>query len=349
MKAAAAVAAAAAATAGCAAGFYLVNNPATCTKCPVGSYCPGGIATKSVIYSCNWASNDTTVGLTTKAERSTSRAACVNKPGYKHVPSTVGKPSAALCGPNTYAPGFNKQKACTPCQSGLKTDPSVGGLQINATVCKVPPGWFYTGTAAVRCPKEYRGGYAVSTAATKCDSCPVGSTTKHSNSTLLTDCKVLKPGRFWLNSNTQMQKPEPTTSICLQNSWCPGAIPPGHYFSAAANTTVKCANGDAANPNGFYQPNWVQYTGVATTCTACGAGILSADLESLNIFRPSDDGSTTWSPAETLLVPMTSDSCYIRRGQGWCWLLAPMSASPSTWPSPATPTTTAQTAPTRAS
>lgn len=55
---------------------------------------------------------------------------------------------------------------------------------------EVPPGWFYTGTAAVRCPKgEYRGGYAVSTAATKCDSCPVGSTTEHSNSTLLTDCK----------------------------------------------------------------------------------------------------------------------------------------------------------------
>ncbi|WIA29469.1 hypothetical protein OEZ86_011970 [Tetradesmus obliquus] len=225
---------------GCATGFYLVNNPATCTKCPVGSYCPGGIATKSVIYSCNWASNDTTVGLTTKDERSTSRAAC-----------------------------------------------------------------------------------------------------------------VLKPGRFWLNQNTQMQQPEPTTSICLQNSWCPGgvhpngdgrkpcdriasglwtkglgavapsqcAIPPGHYFSAAANTTVKCANGDAANPNGFYQPNWVQYTGVATACTACGAGILSADLESLNIFRPSDVGSTTGSPSETLLVPMTSDSCYIRRGQGM--VLAP--------------------------
>jgi hypothetical protein len=63
-------------TAGCAAGQYLVNDPATCTDCPVGSYCPGGTATQSVIYSCNWANNATTDGLTTKAVRSTSRAAC---------------------------------------------------------------------------------------------------------------------------------------------------------------------------------------------------------------------------------------------------------------------------------
>jgi hypothetical protein len=63
-------------TAGCAAGQYLVNDPATCTDCPVGSYCPGGTATQSVIYSCNWANNATTAGLTTKAVRSTSRAAC---------------------------------------------------------------------------------------------------------------------------------------------------------------------------------------------------------------------------------------------------------------------------------
>jgi hypothetical protein len=63
-------------TACCAAGQYLVNDPATCTDCPVGSYCPGGTTTQSVIYSCNWAKNATTDGLTTKAVRSTSRAAC---------------------------------------------------------------------------------------------------------------------------------------------------------------------------------------------------------------------------------------------------------------------------------
>jgi hypothetical protein len=47
----------------------------------------------------------------------------------------------------------------------------------------------------------------------------------------------------------------------------PAVIPPGHYFAAAGDSSgavTKCSNGDAANPNGFYQPNWVQYNGVAT-------------------------------------------------------------------------------------
>jgi hypothetical protein len=59
----------------------------------------------------------------------------VNKPGYRYVPSTVGKPSAVLCGANSYSAGFNKQKACTPCRSGMKTDPAATGLQTSAVVC----------------------------------------------------------------------------------------------------------------------------------------------------------------------------------------------------------------------
>jgi hypothetical protein len=95
---------------------------------------------------------------------------------------------------------------------------------------------------------------------------------------------------------------------CLR-ACLPAAVPPGHFFSAVTNSTTECPTGDAANPNGFYQPNWVQYNGVATACIPCGAGILSADNEPLNMFKPSDEGTATRSPSDTLLVPRTSDSC----------------------------------------
>jgi hypothetical protein len=174
-------------TTGCVAGQYLVNDPVACTDCPVGSYCPGSTATQSVIYSCNWANNTTTNGLTTKAvtcwvlgaslccvvcadmlflpcvcstlapcstaddanfaasKHLNLKSCCscsyshpssaVNKPSYRYVPSTVGKPSAVLCGANFYSAGFNKQKGCTRCPSGLETDPAATGLQTSAVVC----------------------------------------------------------------------------------------------------------------------------------------------------------------------------------------------------------------------
>lgn len=85
-------------------------------------------------------------------------------------------------------------------------------------------------------------------------------------------------------------------------------IPPGHYFTAAGSSGVvaKCPNGDADNPNGLYQPEWVQYNGAATTCTACGAGILSDDKEPLSIYDVSDDGS---GAPTAKLVPKTDQSC----------------------------------------
>ncbi|WIA29475.1 hypothetical protein OEZ86_011976 [Tetradesmus obliquus] len=336
------------ATAGCDVGRYLVNNPATCEDCGIGFYCPGGKASSSQQYSCNWANNSTTEGLTTRIFRASSRANCVAMPGYRYIPSTAGQPTAARCPANTFSAYTGRQARCSPCPAGMKTDPDENGLRTSAGVCKVPPGWFWAGTAVARCPKgEYRVGYVDTAAAYSCQRCPAGTTTQHANSTSLSHCNVLLRGYHWLSTTDKMQQ-TPATEICPQNSYCSGGptpdsdsgmvscstiatglwtkglgasapsecmIPPGHYFTAAGSSGVvaKCPNGDADNPNGLYQPEWVQYNGAATTCTACGAGILSDDKEPLSIYDVSDDGS---GAPTAKLVPKTDQSCYILRGQG---------------------------------
>lgn len=174
---------------GCNPGMYLANDPPTCTDCEVGFYCPGGRAAASIRYSCDWAANATTEGLTTKSVRANSRAGCVNKPGYRYIPSTVGQPTAALCPANTFSQGLARQARCNPCPAGLKTDPAGDAVRSSAAVCRVPPGWFYGATAAARCPRgEYRSGYVTVTEGYSCMRCPNGTTTRYSSSNGIAHC-----------------------------------------------------------------------------------------------------------------------------------------------------------------
>jgi hypothetical protein len=45
----------------------------------------------------------------------------VNQPGYFYSVTAAGVPSATPCGPDSYSPGWKKQRACVPCPSGFTT------------------------------------------------------------------------------------------------------------------------------------------------------------------------------------------------------------------------------------
>jgi hypothetical protein len=57
----------------------------------------------------------------------------VNLPGYSYSITAAGTPSAAPCGPDSYSPGYKKQRACVPCPTGFTT---AGAVQAKSpTAC----------------------------------------------------------------------------------------------------------------------------------------------------------------------------------------------------------------------
>lgn len=61
----------------------------------------------------------------------------VNLPGYFYSITAAGAPSATPCGPDSYSPGWKKQRACVPCPTGFST---AGAVEAKApTACGTYP------------------------------------------------------------------------------------------------------------------------------------------------------------------------------------------------------------------
>ncbi|KAF8057266.1 hypothetical protein HT031_006074 [Scenedesmus sp. PABB004] len=304
---------------GCSPGRVLNASTRRCDLCATGSWCPGGGEVQAA------SSTACAAGLTTRAPGASSRADCVNAPGYSFGLDASGAPSATPCPAHSYSVGYLRQPRCTPCARGLRTNNTgADATRTSVAVCLVPPGWRWGAGAAARCARgTFRSGWAVpSLDAATCASCPTGTTT---NGTASTNCTAVAAGFYWQDAAT--------VAPCPPDSFCPGStldpaagvgsiacssiraglrtqatgtstsdgclIPPG-YYGVAGGGVSKCSNN--VGGQGFYQPSWLPGNS-SDACQACGAGILSADRESSAV------------PGDTTPVPRTSASCYITGGQ----------------------------------
>lgn len=328
----------------CPPGRYTNGN--TCTDCPKGSFCKGGIfgGTDAVALECSAtgicdAGSDASA-LTTRGKRSKSIAACVNKPGFKFIVAASGKPSAVACPVDTYGPGLKKQLVCVPCPSGFTT--LALNTQTTINNCKVPAGYYLKGPGEVApCPMgEYQAG---NDPVAQCTKCAAGVTTAAENSTSRAECKVLLPTFFAKtidggdNAITETQK-------CPQKFYCTGGVATAAWDTAApaviTGTQVNpCPNGlwtetfgasapeqcltppghytttgpggaTSICPGGSYRADW-KNRAEALTCDSCGDGIPAETLDFIATYKIADNTADT--PTS---VAISSGSCYINPGQG---------------------------------
>jgi hypothetical protein len=106
-------------------------------------------------------------------------AAAVAKAGYV-LPASRNQPPVQCTG-SSYAPAYNRLRACLPCQSGLQAPPDYSSPRIDRNdVCQVPPGKFWELNVVRDCPKGlYRSNFVRTDnrSAISCLSCPEGWTT----------------------------------------------------------------------------------------------------------------------------------------------------------------------------
>lgn len=97
-----------------------------------------------------------------------------------------------MCNGSTYAPAYNKLRACLPCQSGLQVPSNFTGVHADKLdVCQVPPGKFWELNVVRDCPKGlYRANFVRTDdrAAIACLSCPPGWTTANIGSIGINQC-----------------------------------------------------------------------------------------------------------------------------------------------------------------
>ncbi|KAF8057265.1 hypothetical protein HT031_006073 [Scenedesmus sp. PABB004] len=352
---------------GCRPGLYLVSSTdGNCTACPVGSFCPGGSMTASVgpngLQSCNFnnatdpnnTETATTWGLTTRGPRSSSRSACVNKPGFFYIRGDASNnPSAQPCPAHSYSNGFRRQPACTPCAKGLKTVDVVIGTsttwpqaRTNVSVCLVESGRFWSlSSGAMRCPRgEWRAGWVApgDAGSDKCNKCARGCTTVTAGKSSGNDCKVLLPSFQWTNSSGTM-----TPTQCAQNFTCPGYLNVTSQTESVATTAYVDNGGRFPCPNGLWTrglgsredadcqvPPGYFLASPTANVTACAPGSYQTDWLDRTDTRSCTQCGTgvTSEPTEpinvvalndtgagvstVLLVSRSAASCYIEAGQG---------------------------------
>lgn len=114
----------------------------------------------------------------------------VAKAGYV-LPASKDQP-AVQCTGSTYAPNYNRLRACLPCQSGLQVPPGYTEPHADKNdVCQVPPGKFWELNVVRDCPVGlYRSGFVRmdNRTAIACLSCPEGWTTAATGTTAVGLC-----------------------------------------------------------------------------------------------------------------------------------------------------------------
>ncbi|KAF8062699.1 hypothetical protein HT031_004028 [Scenedesmus sp. PABB004] len=216
----------------CAPGRYRATGG--CMPCPRNSWCP--INSRPV--PCGGA-------LVTAREGAASRRLCANPPGYRYVPSTTD-PGVEPCGPNTYSAGFGWQTQCTPCPSGMETDPAnVAGTHTNSSVCLAPPGFVLQDGGVVPCPRgSWSSGWTGSGAeCARCAATSPGLTTASVGATSAADCTHVEPGFAAVSDRgvVMLEGGGPGDAVaaarpCPQGYVCAGGSP----FAGGAGVPQRC-------------------------------------------------------------------------------------------------------------
>lgn len=324
----------------CPPGRYTNGN--TCTDCPKGSFCKGGIfgGTDAVATDCNdgaiAGSGSALNGLTTRGLRSRTVGACVNAPGHSFSLDGSSKPTATVCPVDTYSPGLKKQQGCVSCPSGFKTLDLT--KQTSILACKVPAGFYLRGPGEVApCPMgEYQ---ATNTTVGKCTKCSAGVTTAAEQSISKAACNQLLPSYY--ASGIDVTDNEITaTKKCPQKYYCPGGPATAVFVTSPLGSTTNtganlCLNElwtekfGAISPNECLTPPGYYTSGTATTicptgsyradwknpadadkCDSCGSNIQSEQIDRITLYDITDYSETTAN------VAMGPGACYIEAGQG---------------------------------